>query len=256
MMWLFTQLSFMQEFTPSILRGFGGGSAPNAALWTISVELQLYVTIPILYFAIRKLSKPQKAVIIAIVGCLSYLQNQTNFVGHFLLGLSDNGYWQILISPLVQLCNFYFLFCVGILVYMFKEQIIPFLSNKLHILLPSYLIFCIMAYYFGYEPGSYTPKWIELVAYFILVAVVFSAAYTRPGLTNKIIGKTDISYGLYIYHILILHTFHELGWRNPSFIVPLILISFMVAYLSWHFIESPALKLKKYSLYRTTLAKQ
>lgn len=254
-MWIFTQLTFIQEFTPSILSGFGIISNPNPVLWTIGVELQLYVTIPILYFCIHKLSRQKRTIIIVIIGGISYLQNQTCFISNFLTGLSDNGYWQIFIHPFNQLCSFYFFFCTGILVYLYKEQIIPFLSHKLHLLLPTYIFLGIIAYHFGYMPGTYHPKEMELIAYFILVATVFSAAYTRPELTNKLIGKTDISYGVYIYHMLIVQTFYKLGWCENIYILPLILIVFSVSWFSWHFIESPALKLKKHSLYKATLAK-
>ncbi len=46
--WLAGQVSFLQFFNPEQFRGFGIGVA-NGALWTITVELQFYVFIPLLY---------------------------------------------------------------------------------------------------------------------------------------------------------------------------------------------------------------
>ena len=45
--WLAGQVSFFQFYNPEHFRGFGIGVA-NGALWTITVELQFYVFVPIL----------------------------------------------------------------------------------------------------------------------------------------------------------------------------------------------------------------
>src|SRR5690606_25016210 len=46
--WLAGQATFVQFFNPDQFRGFGIGVA-NGALWTITVELQFYVFVPLLY---------------------------------------------------------------------------------------------------------------------------------------------------------------------------------------------------------------
>jgi peptidoglycan/LPS O-acetylase OafA/YrhL len=53
------------------------------------------------------------------------------------------------------------------------------------------------------------------------------------------IGK--YSYGIYVYHVILLFLFGDIG----------ILLSFPVAFLSFHLFESPFLKLKKYFAYTT-----
>ena len=50
--WLFGQVTFVQYFNPSHLRDFGTGVL-NGSLWTIPVELQFYILLPILYRLLR-----------------------------------------------------------------------------------------------------------------------------------------------------------------------------------------------------------
>ena len=46
--WLLGQISFVQFFNPEFLRGYGTGVL-NGSLWTITVELQFYLLLPLLY---------------------------------------------------------------------------------------------------------------------------------------------------------------------------------------------------------------
>ena len=255
-LWVGAQLTFVQEFAPTFIRGFGGSAAPNPVLWTISVEMLLYVMIPVLYTAIQKFNRNNKALIILILGLASYAENQTGIVATFLNGLSGNGYYIIFIHPFLQFASFFWYFCIGIEVYLYRDKVIPLLSGRAIYLLAIYLMLCSGAYYAGYDPGNYSPRSVELLAHLLLVACIFSFAYTKPDFTQKLIGKTDISYGLYIYHDLVLHSFYEMGLIEYVYLIPAIMLSFFVAWLSWTFVEKRALQLKKSSLYKISLSQQ
>ena len=54
--WCLGQLSFVQFYNPDFLRGFGVGVV-NGSLWTIAVELQFYVAVPILFWVVNKYKK-------------------------------------------------------------------------------------------------------------------------------------------------------------------------------------------------------
>lgn len=250
-LWIFTQLTFIQEFTPSIVHGFGGSNNPNSALWTISVEMLLYIAIPFIYFCINKLSKKNKIITIIILGIISYTQNQTAFISHLINSISDNNYYLILMHPFNQFCSFFFFFCIGIIIYLSKENIIPIIAHKGTYFLIAYIVFSSFCYYQGYEPGIYDPHFLELVSHVLLVLCIFSIAYSKPNFTEKMIGKTDISYGLYIYHFLVINSFYTIGLKgNWLYIFPLLVTCFMIAWLSWNLVEKRALKLKKKSLYK------
>ena len=249
-LWIIAQLTFFQEFTPVILRGFGGGSSPNPLLWTISVEMLLYISIPILYYTVKSLNKINKSIVIIILGIISYIQNQTGFLSNLLSSFSGNGYYQIFLHPFNQFFSFFFFFSIGFIAYLYKEKIMPFLENKVLYIFILYLITSGTLYLGGMEPGSYSPNIVELLNHLILVSLIFSVAYTRPGLTERYMGNTDISYGLYIFHMVIMNIFVELGLINNVYIVLYIICSFFFFFLSWKYIERPALKLKHNSLFK------
>ncbi len=249
-LWISTQLTFLQEFTPSILHGFGHSSNPNPVLWTISVEMLLYASIPLLYHWIKDYNRMGKTIVLLMIGLFSYLQNQTGFVTTFLQSLSSNGYWNIFNHPFCQFCSFAWFFIVGIMYYLYKDIIIPSIAGKGGWFLLIYTILCYFGFKNNIEVGSYTPNGYSLFLYFVLTICVFSLAYTKPAFTKETIGNTDVSYGLYIYHMLIYKTFSELGLNSGIYAVLAVLLSCCVAYLSWEFIEKKAMKLKTKSLYK------
>ena len=57
----------------------------------------------------------------------------------------------------------------------------------------------------------------------------------------------DISYGLYLYHMLVVNLLLELDIFNQfNILYAYLFCTFILAFLSWNFIESPILKFKKY----------
>lgn len=65
-------------------------------------------------------------------------------------------------------------------------------------------------------------------------------------------GKVgDLSFGTYIWHVLIINLLLEAGWTGDWWLVPLVLaLTWAAAILSWRLVEQPALRLKRVSLRR------
>jgi peptidoglycan/LPS O-acetylase OafA/YrhL len=256
LMWTVAQLTFVQEYTPSY---FGclihDLHMPNPPLWTISIEILLYFSIPVIYYLTRKFKKRYKTLIILFFGIISYIQNQTDFLTDFVRSLSNNEFYLIFIWPFSQFTSFFWYFSLGFIVYLYKEAIIPFLEEKAVWLISIYIALCIILYIFGYEPGNYAPAGWELVAHIVLVTLIFSVAYTKPDTTKRLIGNMDISYGIYIYHALIISVFYHLWITTPLGAVVCGIVVYgisvlSISWLSWTFIEKKALSLKKKSLYK------
>ena len=97
--------------------------------------------------------------------------------------------------------------------------------------------------------------------YFVVMAKLFpdaSSIFTHLALSALPIGiglvpvnmlrGLDISYGLYIYHMLIVNIFLALGaaarFSGNSMIIIYFCSTLMIAFLSWSLIEKPALMYK------------
>ncbi len=78
-----------------------------------------------------------------------------------------------------------------------------------------------------------------------MVPLVFSCAYSNPGLAMRTTKGNDFSYGIYIYHMPVVNFLIYLGFSGSIFwsLVALV-VTVIIAVLSWFYIEKPCLKLK------------
>jgi len=51
-LWFLANISFFQFWDPDFLQGYGIGQA-NGALWTIFIEIQFYILIPIIFYILK-----------------------------------------------------------------------------------------------------------------------------------------------------------------------------------------------------------
>ena len=72
-----------------------------------------------------------------------------------------------------------------------------------------------------------------------------SVAASAPGLSDRILHHHDISYGLYIYHMLVIRLMMQFNVLSVS---AAIVISLAVAIISWSLVERPFLKRKRRAL--------
>ena len=82
-----------------------------------------------------------------------------------------------------------------------------------------------------------------------LAGVVMSCAISLPGLSDKLLAHHDISYGTYIYHVIIIDAMIDLGVRRdaPHALAALALSAAFGA-LSWLLVERPFLRRKHNAL--------
>ena len=80
-----------------------------------------------------------------------------------------------------------------------------------------------------------------------MAGVVLSAAFSLPSLTEKIkIDRNDYSYGIYLYHMLVVSTFIGLGIIGHWCLWLVVYAgAFALAAASWFLIEQPALRMKR-----------
>ena len=238
--WFIAQLVGL-IYTPAFLKSFGFGSY-NGSLWTIPLELQFYVVLPILYFLINKLSAKRvvRTIFLAIIFLLFCIITYLLKVHYD----ADNFSFNNIPKPLRYsfIPNIY-LFLFGVLM----QRLNIYKSNLIYgkglfwligYLAISYLI-----------PTSNTTYIFKLLC---LGVATISFAYTLPTLSKKIFKGNDISYGVYIYHGLVLGVVVQLHLLNNSLYILVILgTTILLATLSWLCIEKPIMKIKR----KTTLTK-
>ena len=91
---------------------------------------------------------------------------------------------------------------------------------------------------------------IGILNYLVLCALVFSMGYSNPELSDKYLKRNDISYGIYIYHMLIFNSLIMMDYLGLISFILGIFLTILIAYISWVYLENPMLKRKKISLYK------
>ncbi len=221
----FTQSTFMQFWTPDSLRGFGCGT-PNGSLWTIGVTVQFYIVAWFLKKLINKFHSLKLWIVL--------------MVGFVLIG-SLSPYLQSLLPEIIyKLYNqtfliYFWMFLTGAFISEYFEQIVPFLKRF-------WWVFGIL---------FYVTLLIDvdiIAASYPLFRSIFSCicclgfAYAFP----KLQIKHDLSYGIYIYHMIIINIVLHLGYRSDWWLLVLTLaLTLLLAGVSYFTIGLFGKKKKK-----------
>jgi peptidoglycan/LPS O-acetylase OafA/YrhL len=239
-LWLGCQISFLQFWTPDILRSYGL-SNPNGNLWTITVELQFYILVPILFYIIKKINtKSAKNIALIGIALVSYGTNQF---------LSRNYDSETMVFKLgaVWLLPYLFYFILGILLYKNFNALKKILEGKALYWLAAYSSYSfIFSHTLGCYGISYWQNPIGLVSVVLLIILTISAAFTANDWSKNMLRGNDFSYGIYIYHGVVLNVLVQMQYNNSFLhLFVLTIISAALSFLSWKWIEKPCINLKK-----------
>lgn len=232
----------MQFYNPDFLREFGVGVV-NGSLWTIPVELQFYCVLPVLFFLAARLKKRWFCywasflfvVLLLLFNWFAYSKP-----------MADKNIFEKLFA--VSLAPYLYMFLCGALFYKYFDSIHPFVTNRLGIALLAYATVSVVAYTAGFRVLG---NEMNPVSYLFLALVVFCFAYSWGGAADKLLKGNDVSYSIYVYHMLVVNVMLEMDYVGSwVYLLIMIVIVFLLAFFSWRFIESPALGLKKYSFHR------
>lgn len=233
--WLIAQITFFQFYTPDFLRNWGVGT-PNGSLWTIPVELQFYIILPVFIWLFTIINGRLKNVIACVIFIFAVI---LNLFGTSTPQSNIDKIYNVSLAPFLQ----YFLF--GFFGFTYWSVIKKFIVGKALYWMVIYILFILIFHTNTklYEV-SYYPNFIGLVSFFILAVLTLSFAFTKNFLAKKLLGGVDISYGIYIYHMVIVNfVLHSEIFFGREIIV--FTLTALFAYLSWIWVESPMLRLKK-----------
>lgn len=222
-------------FTPGFLRHFGFGSY-NGSLWTIPVELQFYVLLPLAYWTVRKIRLGNKGFVFLFVLAATF-----SLVQSLLFPFTNviDPRFEPLIVKLLRVCftPHIYLFFLGVILQRFQCYKLQWIHGKGLIWLVSYIVAASLL------PSTPVIKMLCAIA---VGFVTFSMAYTAPRLGDLILRHQDLSYGVYIYHSLIVNLVIMLGVQVRSLVFAgLVACTLLIAFLSWRLIERPCLARKE-----------
>jgi peptidoglycan/LPS O-acetylase OafA/YrhL len=243
MAWLAGQVSFFQFYNPEHFRDFGIGVA-NGALWTITVELQFYLFIPIFCYltarqGVAKLLTPMLFFISFALYCVMdhYVNGPGGFTG------APIAFKLLHVTLLPHL----WMFLLGILIHRNFDSLKTWIEGKFLYYLAAYVFFMALQH-FLVPDRSVLFYLAYLPSRTILAFATIAGAFSFRSLSSRLLGGTDISYGIYIYHSVVINAFLQLGLlASVASVVWVYAASILLALLSWHLIEKPALACKSLS---------
>ena len=228
--WFVAQITLGQAWNPAEFRDVGIGVV-NGALWTITVEILFYVSVPLIYWFESKF----KHLVIAmfIISFLLYAFGET-ILKPINLG-SKNIFDYLSLTPAV----WGWMFLLGTLVYknlIHVEKYFKYLYVGFPVLI-SIIYFDLDSSIFFSSGGNS----LGLIYFSAFCAIILIFAFHTPFLNLK----HDISYGIYIWHMVVINLLIVIGIRS---LLVMMLLTILISIVSWLLIERPMLKKKKVSL--------
>lgn len=203
-------------------------AATSGVLWTLTVELTFYVALPVLLEAYRR-SKRAGVLLVAVCGVASWFIAQ-----HFNLTDKYNQFVSVTIGPS------FWIFSFGVLARLCWSRVNAVFANKAALWLVAYLGLVWMT---ATVPSIYKAAPLDALLMAVLAGLVLSVAYTFP--RPQLLRGQDLSYGIYLYHMLVIHSFVAMGWIGSWPLGMLaVAITVSIAAASWFLIEKPALRLR------------
>nr|WP_294898352.1 acyltransferase [uncultured Pedobacter sp.] len=237
--YLLAQLSIFQFYTPESMKSFGMGHHPNGALWTISVELQFYI----FFFLLTKITKWKNKSIRFKNNIIPYLVVLSCFVNYYVnknLTFGSLGY-KLLFNSLPY--NFTF-FGIGILLWINLASIKKLFYGKTAYWAGLLAIFICIIIVYDIKIARYQFDTISFLYLLLLILCMFSFAFSYTHLSFSLLKNVDVSYGTYIYHVLVINTFLQLRISSNYFIL-IYTLAILCGIASWYGIEKHFLAFSK-----------
>ena len=212
-----------QLYLPGVFNGAPLGGAVNGSLWSLTPEFICYLTVPLLALLPWMLRIIGLAVAAVCLGALSlWLFTYQVNVGHYV--------WNADAKYMLAEMPFFF---IGGLLRMVQARLPGLFRGD----------FAIIALLSNYVVSSIWGSWNVPFEWFTLTYAVISFGLMRTPILQDAARFGDLSYGLYIYAFpaqqwIIRH------WLGQAPILRCVAISLVLALLSWHVVEQPALRLK------------
>ena len=141
------------------------------------------------------------------------------------------------------------MFCVGILFNRHIEFFYNLTAGRFIYILLFFLLISSIPFWSNSTIFVRLGNSIGIFNYIVLCFLITSTAFSNRSLSDRILRRNDISYGIYIYHQPILNLLIVLGFQETLGVIICLIFTVIIAFASWFFVEQPALHFKKASLH-------
>jgi peptidoglycan/LPS O-acetylase OafA/YrhL len=238
--WMGAQLTFLQFYNPDFLRNYGVGTL-NGSLWTIPVELAFYLFLPFIYYLGNKINNLDIVLGVSLVISIFVAAFYQLYKPQY-----EEEVWFKLIG--VSLFPFLWMFMIGVFFQRKWEYIEILIKGKFILWFAIFIITAVSSPYVWFLNASNQPS---VIYFLILVLFISSFAIHKNGRWSKVLRDYDLSYGVYIYHMIVVNFMLAMGsYGNGHHFVVAFVAIFILSLISWKFVEKPALRLKPKSIRR------
>lgn len=222
-----TQIFGLNFYTGDWLRDYGVGT-PNGVLWTIPVQIEFFVLVPILNKILSKRSLKFGLATVGVFALISIVINRLHgFMPEILLKLVE-----------VTVLPYMYFLVLGMVGWYHKDKLIAFCQKYKWFILVAYVVWKLLEINFSF-PHILDGVLYNTVTTLLIGLVIFAFAFTL-----KWRAPTDITYGFYLYHMVFINIALEffkeytLSYWGVSIIV-LFVLSVLAALVSQKLIENP-----------------
>jgi peptidoglycan/LPS O-acetylase OafA/YrhL len=235
LLWWAGQMSFFQNTQATFLDPMSHGLNPS--LWTIPIELEFYIVLPALYGILRLRSR---------LGNMRLLSIALASLAVHPLIVHSHGQVRAYSLLEMTLAPYLWMFLVGVAIQRNWSTVRGWLFGRAHWWGLGYLMVCAAANWLRVDTGGNNLSPVYLLP---LAGLIVSLAVSAPRLSDKILRHHDYSYGLYLYHMLVIDLLVALAapsrWASVAIAI---IVSLGLAALSWSLIEKPYLRSKRAAL--------
>jgi peptidoglycan/LPS O-acetylase OafA/YrhL len=149
----------------------------------------------------------------------------------------------------VTILPYLFLFITGIAFYKHYDTVKRFVNGKFVWWFSLFIVTETIKTYSIIDFGVV----LNILVWVIFSFMVFSFAFSFRNLSDYLLKRNDFTYGIYIYHMLVVNIFVHLKMvGDVKYIAAIVALTVVLGMMSWFLIEKPFLQLKKHSIFKET----
>jgi len=215
---------------------------PSGVLWTINVEIGFYLLVPIVFAPIWRKLRLNMAVFLIFAAAsywfaLRVTAMESAGVHGNIMGFMRN-----------QPAAYFWTFLLGGVAALYWSRVRFAFEKRFFLWAAAYILVTLIdIQMFGIAYIKLTKlESLTVLRMMLLAGMVLSFAHSLPALGRPFRGF-DLSYAIYLYHMLVVWTFYNLGFKESAWAwPPLIAIVITISAVSWFLIEKPAMHLRNW----------